>query len=395
MFINCPYCRALIATDLATDLPPAVCPQCRGPLRAHAVATIDPSLSVPSAPASNVGIGNNSNATLAVDRNAAYVDLEITANDAATPETGGVPRSADADVVFIDPIKATDADAGRISETAINHPPEMAHSTQISTSNDTSHTAEIMAAEPMITDELTTDAIAADVIADHPLDADALHANTAETDAVILMVDSKAGNAGNIDHQGHNKNNTPAILSPERRARGKKRTAQTAPSFARERSAPTTTARHWPSIAVVVGLALLLSLQLLLADRARLAANTHWRPLLQTLCGALSCTLPPWREPGAFTLLQRDVRQHPNIAGALRVSATFRNDARWPQPWPQLELSLSDVNGRPAGKRIFQMREYLGGAPAQSQLGSGETASIAMDIFEPATQIVAYDFSFH
>jgi hypothetical protein len=33
MFINCPYCRALVATDLATDLPPQLCPECKGPLR--------------------------------------------------------------------------------------------------------------------------------------------------------------------------------------------------------------------------------------------------------------------------------------------------------------------------------------------------------------------------
>jgi hypothetical protein len=145
---------------------------------------------------------------------------------------------------------------------------------------------------------------------------------------------------------------------------------------------------------VVIALALLLVLQLLLADRARLAADARWRPVLHALCTALRCDLPPWREPTAFTLVQRDVRQHPQLPGALRVTATFRNDARWAQPWPQLQLRLTDGNGRNAGERSFRAEEYLGGAPSQAELGSGETASVAMDILEPAPGIVGYDFGF-
>ena len=76
------------------------------------------------------------------------------------------------------------------------------------------------------------------------------------------------------------------------------------------------------------------------------------------------------------------------------MSATFRNDARWPQPWPRLQLSLADVHGRTAGVRSFTAEEYLGGAPAQPELASGETATVAMDILEPAPDIVAFDFGF-
>lgn len=166
------------------------------------------------------------------------------------------------------------------------------------------------------------------------------------------------------------------------------------PSFARGISAATNGPRERWILAVVVALAVLLILQLLLADRARLAGDAHWRPTLHALCGALFCDLPPWREPAAFTLLQRDVRQHPGIPGALRVSATFRNDARWPQPWPRLRLTLSDANGRPAGERDFRAEDYLGGPASQPELASGESATVAMDILEPATQIVGYDFGF-
>lgn len=184
-----------------------------------------------------------------------------------------------------------------------------------------------------------------------------------------------------------------AIAAPTPPAPGK-RGSRAMPSFARVASAAKKGPRELWIVAVVVALAVLLILQLLLADRARLSADARWRPTLHALCAALFCELPPWREPAAFTLLQHDVRQHPSTPGALRVSATFRNDARWPQPWPRLRLTLSDANGRPAGARDFRAEDYLGGPASQPELASGESATVAMDILEPAAQIVGYDFNF-
>ena len=185
----------------------------------------------------------------------------------------------------------------------------------------------------------------------------------------------------------------PVAVAPTPPAPGK-RGSRAMPSFARVASAANKGPRERWIVAVVVALAVLLILQLLLADRARLSADARWRPTLHALCATLFCELPPWREPAAFTLLQRDVRQHPSIPGTLRVSATFRNDARWSQPWPRLRLTLSDANGRPAGERDFRAEDYLGGPASQPELASGESATVAMDILEPAAQIVGYDFSF-
>jgi hypothetical protein len=146
---------------------------------------------------------------------------------------------------------------------------------------------------------------------------------------------------------------------------------------------------RWPLIAL---LGLLLVLQILLADRARLAADPRWRPLLETLCGALRCDLPPWDEAGAFTMLDRKVRPATQ-PGALRVDATFRNDARWPQPWPALQLALSDADGRVLGSRVFQPAEYLGAAPA-TLLSPDQSAQITFVVREPAPGTVAFSFEF-
>ena len=77
-----------------------------------------------------------------------------------------------------------------------------------------------------------------------------------------------------------------------------------APSFVRgPQPAKRGRSSEWLVLAV---LGLLLVAQLLLAEHARLAADAHWRPAMASVCNALGCTLPPWREPAAFTMLARD-----------------------------------------------------------------------------------------
>lgn len=146
---------------------------------------------------------------------------------------------------------------------------------------------------------------------------------------------------------------------------------------------------QWPLVAL---LALLLVVQVLLADRARLAADARWRPVVAMLCGVFQCELPPWHEPAAFTMLDRQVRPAAQ-PGALRVDASFRNDARWAQAWPALQLALSDADGRVLGSRVFLPAEYLGTAP-DTLLSPGQSAQITFMVQEPAPGTVAFSFEF-
>ena len=186
----------------------------------------------------------------------------------------------------------------------------------------------------------------------------------------------------------------PPPAAPTADAGAPQRKPRAIPSFARR---PVATAvqgprRRWLPWLAIVALTLLLLLQLLLADRATLARDARWRPALLSACGVLRCALPPWREPAAFTLLDRDVRARADMPGVLHVTATFRNDARWPQSWPMLQLTLSDLDGRAAATRVFAPSDYLGAPPAQGVLASGQSATLAMDVVEPAPRIVAFTF---
>lgn len=201
--------------------------------------------------------------------------------------------------------------------------------------------------------------------------------------------DSPAERTAELPAVGARRLPTPlASADPPRRARH-------APSFVRRSSATPTVRTRWPWYVAIGVLVLVLTLQLLLVQRQELAASARWRPWIAGLCSALRCEIPPWREPRAFTLLQRSVQPVPGAAGVLAVDANFRNDARWPQPWPTLVLSLSDVEGRQVGIRAFAPSEYRGaGAGAHELLAAGEARTVRFRVREPAPRIVAFTFDF-
>lgn len=170
-----------------------------------------------------------------------------------------------------------------------------------------------------------------------------------------------------------------------------------APSFAKHRMripvAAVRRGQRW-RWAAVVALAALLVVQVALADRERFAADARTRPWLERLCGALACELPPWREPAAMQLMARDVRPHPSVSDALIISASFRNEARWAQPWPELNLTLSDINGQAIAQRQFAPDEYLGLGARELIIKPGQTASVTLEVTDPGKQAVAFEFEF-
>lgn len=193
---------------------------------------------------------------------------------------------------------------------------------------------------------------------------------------------------------------TPTPAAPETTATtvvaplGARTNART-PSFAGGRAGLAAEQRRRQRIewGVAGGLAALLLAQVIVSDFDQLAASASMRPWLQRACTLLRCNLPPWREPQALVLLQRDVQADPQHPGRLRISASFRNDARWPQPWPKLRVTLSDTDGRALATRAFVAREYLD-TSTQAGIGSGQVVGISVDVVDPSPRVTAFTFGF-
>lgn len=187
----------------------------------------------------------------------------------------------------------------------------------------------------------------------------------------------------------------PATTESSTSTVGQRRAGHRRPSFLRTTGTPARPhAPRWPWIASVIVLVALLLLQLLLVQRAELAASARWRPVIANVCAALGCELPLWHQPAAYTMLARDVRPASGEPGVLQVSASFRNDAPLPQAWPVLYLQLTDVNGQAVAARMLQPADYRSDIVREAALAPGQSASVSFRIAEPAAPIVAFNFDF-
>lgn len=389
MFVNCKHCNALVATDPATDLPPERCPRCAGVLREPVGAAATAAPADASGPADAMPTISSLLRPPDVSERLATPETP-----SATPAVGEAPEAGG-----IDATDAVESTVEAIAEptAAVTTPAE----------EETAAPAPESPIAPSAAGGIGSPNAMADVGLDAPLPSPPVHAspvgdvaNAIEAAAPVLADEPELGEA----EPGTASALPEAVAEPESASASTPAPehntsdgadATAAPSFlpARPRASRATASRRWLPAAAIAALALLLGLQVLLADRARLAADAQWRPLVVSLCNAFGCDVPAWREPAAFTLLAREVRPHPQVAGALRVDAAFRNDARWPQAWPRLLLTLSDVEGRPVAARAFDAGEYLA-EPAAAMLDSGATARIRIDLREPAAATVSYSFDF-
>lgn len=397
MFVNCPYCKALVATDPATDLPPEQCPRCAAKLRgkpatagtsaapaaeAHRDDAVEPGLlanplEVPQA----IAPPATDDAPVSPPSELSSQIHRIVAGEApATTSPSPLPSPA-YDIAPIATLSKP-TDAGTAPSSIVARPEAGPGTGTVPISNAkpaSAHPRQDIPATP-----IPNDGAEAATVVDIAPDA------TIEPDDRSVAVPAPEATAQRSDDRGQAVPEDRPAMAPAAAPASK-----VLPSFARHGAASRRSGFHWKISTAITVLALLLLLQLLLADRARLAADARWRPLVSTLCRGFGCTLPPWREPSAFAVLARDVRPHPSLPGALRVTATFRNDARWPQPWPRLRLTLSDVDGNAVATRDFSARDYLGTVPTPNELASGQSAAIAMDVVEPAPRSVAFDFRLH
>jgi len=330
MFTACPHCQFLVARDPHAAASPVDCPRCGKPLATGSEAP--PAASPSLATFLTVGTPQVENSSGEPARDA--------------PDTAAIAPTA---------MTATeDASSDEPARDAVDPSPA---------AMDASAPVPPAASVPSASD-------AAEHEADTTSAQDTAHNNVAQDEAPLPAASAPR-----------------AAPTPARKATGPRflHRARTTPVHARR--------ARWQWTAAAA-LALLLCVQVVVADRARLAAQAGWRPVVLALCGVFRCDVPTWREPGAFTMLSRDVRPVPGAPGTLQAQATFRNEARWAQAWPVILLTLKDADGRTLGARALQPGDYLPDGEAASPIGPGQSAQMAVRVREPSANVVAFSFDF-
>jgi hypothetical protein len=151
----------------------------------------------------------------------------------------------------------------------------------------------------------------------------------------------------------------------------------------------------WGAIAASLLLMVLLGGQFAWQQRYRLAEISSLRPAMESFCAVLQCDLPLRRELALVDMIDREVRDHPAVKGALLINATFVNRATFPQVYPVFQISFSNVSGTLVAIRRFSPEEYLlDKRPAELGLRAGEQAHVTLEVVDPGTQAVSFQFEF-
>jgi hypothetical protein len=147
----------------------------------------------------------------------------------------------------------------------------------------------------------------------------------------------------------------------------------------------------------VANLALMavLVIQFAYFNRDDLVRYTQWRPALEKMCHYAGCILPLQSDITKITLINRELRSHPHVANALLVTATLVNKATFPQPYPMLQLNLSDFSGRTVAMRRFQPTEYIGkAAEINGGMRPGQPIEVSLELADPGKTAVGFEFTF-
>ncbi len=104
---------------------------------------------------------------------------------------------------------------------------------------------------------------------------------------------------------------------------------------------------------------------------------------------------PVFRAPEQIELLSRELKAHPFRPGVLLLTATIVNRADRSQPYPDIDVTLLDINGRKLNQSLFKPGDYLShsselrtGMKPQAQL------TFSLDMLDPGDSAVGFELQF-
>lgn len=85
----------------------------------------------------------------------------------------------------------------------------------------------------------------------------------------------------------------------------------------------------------------------------------EFRPWFEQICQHIGCGMPLATDIKTIRIATSDLESEPAQTGRYVLHAEIRNDARHPQAYPHLELTLTDNRSRPVVRRVLLPEEWL------------------------------------
>ncbi len=148
----------------------------------------------------------------------------------------------------------------------------------------------------------------------------------------------------------------------------------------------------WQLLTVITALVLVMQIAIFQFDRfSRIAPYRSW---YGSICDIVGCQLPEIIDYNKIRAYNLVIRSHPRADNALVVDTILLNTAPFKQPFPNLQLSFSDLNGNLQSAREFAPSEYLGGEMVgQTHMPSGQPIHLSLEIVDPGREAVNYSIA--
>ncbi|NOT13242.1 MAG: DUF3426 domain-containing protein [Methylococcaceae bacterium] len=145
---------------------------------------------------------------------------------------------------------------------------------------------------------------------------------------------------------------------------------------------------HYWGSAFVISFLLLMA-QIIYFEGYAFTQNSKIRPVLAAFCGYLHCLLPEFKNLDKFNLVGAF---NPTPDGHYEFHAAISNQAAFPQPYPNLSLTLLNFNGQVFATRTFQAKDYLPESAQTFAIQPSTTTEINLKIAPPKSPIGGSSF---
>jgi predicted Zn finger-like uncharacterized protein len=218
--------------------------------------------------------------------------------------------------------------------------------------------AEAPAAEEKIPDEL-------EELLNAPVEAAPETAPTAEEIAEVTAAPAEPANHETLDFleavtaaQSEAQPDLPHVREEEPQARTLAEEVAVVEDETEE--VPPPKKRIWPWIVGSALLTFALLMQAAYFFRIELAARLPGlKPALVALCQPLKCEVPLPRNTDLMGIESSGLEADPANENLITLHALLRNRATYAQAFPDLELTLNDIDDQPLARRVFKPADYL------------------------------------
>ena len=177
---------------------------------------------------------------------------------------------------------------------------------------------------------------------------------------------------------------------PEAAPRRMRRWLRHEPHLTLDMEPPEPPARAWRFAAALA--ALVLALELAYAYRAPIAQRYPVvRPTLEAVCVHLGCSVPYSRDETALKLEDSELLEVPGKPNEIALGARIRNLGGIAQEFPHLELTLTDLTGQAAVRRVLRPTDYLGRPLAYGEvIPAGVEVALQLRLETPRLKATGY-----